>query len=125
VILGLGTDCLETGRVERELMRGEWLPKDGIFTPEEIRHCSSAGRPARQFAACFAAKEAALKALGVKVSDLTMFQEVELAPALNGGFEIVLRNRMESEAGRLGVRHIHLSIADDDDRAGAIVILED
>lgn len=125
MILGLGTDCLETSRVERELMRGEWVAADGIFTPEEIRHCSSAGQPARRFAACFAAKEAALKALGVKVSDLAMFQEVELAPALNGGFEIVLRNRLESEAGRLGVRRIHLSIAVDGGRAGAIVIVED
>jgi holo-[acyl-carrier protein] synthase len=125
MVLGLGTDFLETSRVERELMRGAWLPENGIFTPEEIRRCSSAGKPARCFAACFAAKEAALKALGVKVSDLAMFQEVELAPALNGRFEIILRNRLESEAGRLGVRRIHLSIADDGGRAGAIVILED
>lgn len=125
MVLGLGTDFLEISRVERELMRGEWLTEDGIFTPEEIRRCSSAGKPARCFAACFAAKEAALKALGVKVNDLAMFQEVELAPALNGGFKIVLRNRLESEAGRLGVRQIHLSISDDDARAGAVVILED
>ena len=125
MILGLGSDYLETSRVERELMRGEWLAEDGIFTPEEIGQCSSAGQPARRFAACFAAKEAALKALGIKVSDLAMFLEVELAPVSSGGFEIVLRNRLESEAKRLGVRHIHLSIADDGVRAGAIVILED
>jgi phosphopantetheinyl transferase (holo-ACP synthase) len=57
VILGLGIDLLENSRVERELARGDWLLGDGIFTREEIRHCSGSREAALGYAACFAAKE--------------------------------------------------------------------
>ncbi len=121
MIIGIGIDLLENGRVERELGRGEWRQGDGIFTAEEIRSCSSAGRPAHRFAACFAAKEATLKALGVPVTDLTNFREVEV------GFEnssIALHGRLKQQSEQLGVRHIRLSTTVRRDLTGAMVILE-
>ena len=125
MILGLGIDFLETSRVERELAQGEWLLEDGIFTPEEILYCSSTDQPARRFAACFAAKEAALKALGIRVTDLAMFREVEVGPGAGGGPEIWLRQRPKTESEQLGVRRIRLAIAQNANHTGATVILED
>jgi holo-[acyl-carrier protein] synthase len=125
VILGLGIDFLETSRVEQELLRGEWLLDDGIFTPEEIHYCSSARRPARRYAACYAAKEATLKALGVRVTDLAMFREVEVEFRADNRQNIVLHRRLRAESENLGVRHIRLSIAHTAMQTSAIVVLED
>ena len=122
MIVGLGIDLVTNRRVERELARDEWLQGDGIFTSQEISRCSRNRRPALCYAACFAAKEATLKALGVEVADLGMMREVEVE--LGDRCAIVLHDRMKSESEQLGVRHIRLSIAPSKRQTGAMVILE-
>ena len=122
MIVGLGIDLVTNSRMERELAREEWLQGDGIFTSQEISRCSRNRRPALCYAACFAAKEATLKALGVEVADLGMMREVEVE--LGNWCAIVLHDRMKSESEQLGVRHIRLSIAPSKRQTGAMVILE-
>jgi len=124
VILGIGADLLETGRVRHELGRSQWLPDDGIFTPEEISDCSSAARPALGFAACFAAKEAALKALGMPVTDLGLFREVTVAHDDRGRRRVMFSGRLKAESDRLGVRNIKLSLVYNPRQTCAIIILE-
>ncbi len=124
VISGLGIDLLETGRIERELAQSEWQPEAGIFTAEEIRHCSACKNPALRYAACFAAKEAVMKALGVEVRDLAMFREVELRTGPGRGYEITLHSRLKAESERLGLQPMHLAIACNARQTGAMVILE-
>lgn len=125
MILGLGVDLLDTGRVERELSQGKWLADQGIFTPGEIRFCSAALNPVHQYAACFAAKEAAMKALGVQANDLALFREVEVGHGSGQGYDLILRDRLKVVSERLGVRCIKLSMTQSGSQAGAIVILED
>jgi holo-[acyl-carrier protein] synthase len=122
MIVGLGIDLVTNSRVERELARDEWLQGDGIFTSQEISRCSLNRSPALCYAACFAAKEATLKALGVEVADLGMMREVEVE--LGDRCAIVLHDRMKSESEQLGVRRIRLSIAPSKRQTGAMVILE-
>ena len=124
MILGLGIDILETSRIARELSQGEWLGEDGIFTAGEIDYCSSARMPGRRYAACFAAKDATLKALGVQVPDLAMFREVEVGPGSDRSCKVTLYDRLKGESERLGVRRIRLSITHDANQSAAIVILE-
>ena len=78
MILGIGTDLIEHVRVQRELAKSPWADNHGIFTAQEIARCRGSSRLVARYAACFAAKEATLKALGVGVSDLAMFREVEI-----------------------------------------------
>jgi len=111
VIVGLGIDLVENSRVTHELARGEWRQENGIFTSEEIKRCGPGRNPALRYAACFAAKEATLKALGVGVSDLAMFREVEIGVNNNGEYAVVLHDRLKSQSEQLGVRHIRVSIA--------------
>src|SRR6202043_1432810 len=66
-ILGTGIDMIEIERVEHALTR----PRTGerfrarVYTEREIAYCESRGRPLYQsYAARFAAKEAAMKAMG-------------------------------------------------------------
>jgi holo-[acyl-carrier protein] synthase len=125
MILGLGIDFLETKRVERELAQGEWLPDDGIFTAEETRYCNSVRCPARRYTICFAAKEATLKALGVRAPDLAMFREVEVEFGAGDVCGVRLHNRLKIHSERLGVRRIRIATTGHFPQAGAIVILED
>ena len=124
MILGLGVDLVENRRVTQELARGDWRPENGVFTRAEIERCSTGKDPALRYAACFAAKEATLKALGVGVSDWAVFREVEIGLDKNGEYAVVLHDRLKSQAEQLGVRHIRVSIAAAAKQTGAMVILE-
>ncbi len=124
MIVGLGVDLVENSRVTQELARGDWRQENGVFTSGEIERCSCGRDPALLYAACFAAKEATLKALGVGVSDLAMFREVEIGFDNNGAYAVILHNRLKSESEQLGVRHIRVSIAAVAKQTGAMVILE-
>ena len=125
MILGLGIDLLDTGRVEQELSRGEWLADHGIFTAGEIRFCSAEPNPAPHYAACFAAKEATIKALGVQANDLALFREVEVGQGSGQGYEVMLHDRLKAASEQLGVRRIQLSMTHSAGLAGAVIILED
>ena len=63
-ILGIGLDLVEVARVRASVRRsGERFAKR-VFTPDEIAYCAGRARKFEHLAARFAAKEAALKALG-------------------------------------------------------------
>ena len=124
MIVGLGIDFVSGDRVGRELARGEWRESDGIFTAAELAYCNSGHRPEQRFAACFAAKEAALKALGAEVDDLAIFREIEVQPADGAEHKLVLRGRPRAIAARLNGRRIHLSLAVARQNVGAMVIIE-
>jgi holo-[acyl-carrier protein] synthase len=123
VILGIGIDLLDTTRVERELAHKHWSLEDGVFTANEISHCSGRRNPAPWFAACFAAKEAALKALGFHGRDIGILREVEVK-FLDDTQELTLHKRLKARSTRLGVSRIRLSLAQSSKNAGAIVVLE-
>ena len=124
MILGLGIDVMERNRLDRELSQGRWLPDDGIFTPEEINLCNSDPRPARCFAACFAAKEAVLKALEMTVTDLSLFREVHVTCKGARPCSIELRGRPRRESELRGVKRLSVTLACRDALVGAVVILE-
>lgn len=60
---GVGIDLLEIDRMERALRRHPRLA-ERLFTAAERDYAAARARPARHFAARFAAKEAVLKAIG-------------------------------------------------------------
>ncbi|MGZ4813584.1 MAG: holo-ACP synthase [Terriglobales bacterium] len=124
MIVGVGIDLVANSRVERELARGEWLLGDGVFTTGEISRCRRNRRPAICYAACFAAKEATLKALGIEVADLGILREVELDLGEGGKSAVVLHERLKSESEHLEVKRIRVAIASGKQQTGAMVILE-
>ena len=60
---GIGIDLIEISRIEGALERRPGLAQR-LFQPGELRYARERARPARHLAARFAAKEAAVKALG-------------------------------------------------------------
>src|SRR5580693_7408283 len=64
MIAGLGIDICEVNRIREAIERhGEAFLKR-VYTPSEIAYCKKHRVPYERFAARFAAKEAAMKALG-------------------------------------------------------------
>jgi len=124
VILGLGIDLVQTARVETELSRGQWSSGEGVFTPAEIGRASSSLRPGHYYAACFAVKEAALKALDLPITDLAMFREVEVQPDSAGGYRLALHGRTKARLQQLGAHRASLAITHCGGHVGATVILE-
>jgi len=62
---GVGIDLLEIDRLERALERHPRLA-ERVFTAAEREYAAARARPGRHLAARFAAKEAVVKALGLR-----------------------------------------------------------
>jgi holo-[acyl-carrier protein] synthase len=115
-------DAHAVDRMRRALADDEGL-RAQVFTPAEIARCEHRPDSARHYAACFAAKEAATKALGMSPPDVGIFREVEVGGTA-GTPVLVLGGRLRAEAARRGVTNLHLSIASTTDHVIATVILE-
>jgi holo-[acyl-carrier protein] synthase len=77
-IIGLGIDLTEINRIEATLHRyGDRFVRR-IFTSEEEAYCRRRRVPAIHFAGRFAAKEAAMKALGTGHSQGVAWRDVEV-----------------------------------------------
>ncbi|MCL5291584.1 MAG: holo-ACP synthase [Actinobacteria bacterium] len=63
MIKGIGVDIVDIDRMDAALKRHQGL-MERLFTQSECDYCLARKRPQLHFAARFAAKEAALKALG-------------------------------------------------------------
>ncbi len=122
-ILGLGTDLCAVSRLERELAAPERGFVDAVFLPAEIARCCAHRYPARRLAACFAAKEAVIKALARTGGQGTFWQDIEVGDDARGGPSVVLHGRLAALAEALGVRRIHVSHAHDRDHAVACAIV--
>lgn len=77
-IIGLGIDATDIPRIEHTIERyGERFIKR-IFTEGEIAYCLRRRHPAIHFAGRFAAKEAAMKALGTGHTPEVLWRSVEV-----------------------------------------------
>jgi holo-[acyl-carrier protein] synthase len=121
MILGIGTDLLDVARMATELAKEGGGFRDDVFTPAEIAYCQGKQRPARHFAARFAAKEAFFKALEGRAA--AGFLDVEVTRE-GGAPRLVLRGAVKETADRLGVLSVHVSLSHSDDLATASVVLE-
>ncbi len=77
-IIGLGLDATEIDRISDTIERyGERFLRR-IFTEGEVAYCTRRAVPAIHFAGRFAAKEAAMKALGTGHSHGVLWRDVEV-----------------------------------------------
>jgi holo-[acyl-carrier protein] synthase len=125
MIVGLGVDIAEVNRVEAAIGRhGEAFLKR-IFTPAEIAYCERHRNKAERYAGRFAAKEAAMKALGTGWRNGVRWVDIEVARSSSGKPSVVLHGMAKQIAEQLRVRNISLSITHSGGTALAQVIFED
>jgi len=115
VILGIGVDLVDISRMDEALRRTPELASR-LFTEGER------GRAPASLAACFAAKEAVAKALGAPAG--LRWADVEVMHDQGGRPELAVRGTVAAAAGRLGVRHWHVSLTHDAGVSVAFVVAE-
>lgn len=124
MIVGTGVDIVETSRIEEALERhGERFARR-LFTPGEIEYCERFRNRAERYAARFAAKEAAFKALGTGWREGVRWLDVEVTHRPSGKPELLLNGRAGQLAQELGVARMALSISHSDRYVVAQVIFE-
>ena len=124
MIVGTGVDIAETSRLEEGLERhGERFTKR-LFTPAEVAYCERFKNRGERYAARFAAKEAAFKALGTGWGSGVRWLDVEITHQPSGKPELVLTGRAQEVARGLGVTRMAVSISHSDRYVVAQVILE-
>lgn len=122
MVVGLGMDVIEIARVHRALLNQHFLQR--VYTPTEIAYCEARGKGrVASYAARFAAKEAALKALGTGLRMGTL-QEVEVQNDALGKPCLFFYGVFQEKMQALGATRAFLSLTHAQDYAAATCILE-
>src|SRR5256886_9929285 len=111
MIVGSGIDIAEVPRIAQAIVRfGERFVRR-VFTDGEIRYCDSKANRVERYAARFAAKEAAMKALGTGWNHGVRWRDVEVCRAPGGRPTIVFHGEAAQVAARLKAAHVALSLS--------------
>ncbi|MBK9090432.1 MAG: holo-ACP synthase [Holophagales bacterium] len=121
-VLGLGIDLCEIDRVEEALRRHGRRFLDRICAPGELRRPYESRRIGEHVAGLFAAKEAAMKALGTGMQGVS-FREIAVAREPAGPPRLVLTGRARARADALGVIAAHVTITHGRREAVSVVLL--
>ena len=119
-VLGIGTDLVDVDRFRTVLQRRPSVA-ERLFTADERTYAQRAVDPTARLAARFAAKEAALKALGYGLGGMRM-ADIEVVRTDDGRPELVLHGDARSRAATHGVGRWLVSLSHTDHLAQATVV---
>ena len=124
MIVSIGIDIIEVARIREVLLRTPRFA-ERVFTPSERSYCDSRGVVAAQhYAARFAAKEAALKALQTGWRGGIGWQDIEVAARQSGAPFLIFSGQVLKVFEKFGATATHLSISHTTEHAIAQVVLE-
>lgn len=122
MIIGIGTDLVETERIKKAIKRRAGLLVK-IFTPKERDYCLGRDNPWPSFAVRFAAKEAVMKSMGVGFSSCS-FNEIEIIRDAGGKPSVHLHGKALAIAKSKGINFWHLSLSHSKTESLAYVVAE-
>jgi holo-[acyl-carrier protein] synthase len=124
MIVGTGIDIAEVPRIGESIERfGERFLRR-IYTEGEIQYCDSKANRVERYAARFAAKEAAMKALGTGWSRGVRWRDIEVVRQPGGRPTIKFHGKAAEFAAELSAKNVALSLSHTKEQAIASVILE-
>ena len=124
MIISIGIDIIEVARIREVLLRSPRF-RERVFTAAERAYCDSRGVVAAQhYAARFAAKEAALKALQTGWRGGIGWQDVEIGSHDSGAPYLILHRSVKDLFNSSGASAVHLSMSHTSEHAIAEVVLE-
>ncbi|ORM71356.1 holo-ACP synthase [Pantoea wallisii] len=124
-ILGLGSDIVEIERIAGVIARsGDRLARR-VLSAAEWQQYQAHQQPVRFLAKRFAVKEAAAKAFGTGIRGGLAFNQFEVYNDALGKPGLRFFEQASVIADKLGVRHVHVTLADERHYACATVIIED
>ena len=124
MIVAIGIDIIEVARIREVLLRTPRF-RERVFTRNERAYCDGRGAVAAQhYAARFAAKEAALKALQTGWRGGISWQDVEIAGRESGAPYLIFHGQVLELFNSSGAAAAHLSLSHTTEHAIAQVVLE-
>ncbi|MBC7930313.1 MAG: holo-ACP synthase [Rubrivivax sp.] len=124
MIVSIGIDIIEIGRVREVLARTPRF-RERVFTEAERAYCDSRGAVAAQhYAARFAAKEAAFKALRTGWRDGLSWHDIEVVSNGQGAPSLQLYGHAHELFDALGATDAHITLSHTSEHAVAQVIFE-
>ena len=124
MILGIGTDLCDVGRVQQALDRHGERFAQRVLVGVELERFVGHRRPAHFIAKRFAAKEALSKALGTGIRAPVNWQNIEVRNTRSGQPFVAPSERLRALLDERGIETIHLSLTDEHSMACAFVVLE-
>lgn len=128
MIVGIGTDCCDVGRIAGAIERHGDRFLARVFTDTERTKGRGRPEPIAYFARHFAAKEACVKALGSGITERIGWHDIEVLNGPKGQPTLRLKGGALQRLNRLVPKghkpSLHVSIADDPPMALAFVVLE-
>jgi holo-[acyl-carrier protein] synthase len=110
-VIGLGTDIIECSRIGEMIHKHGELFLNRVFTQQEIAYCSSRKTSNQHYAGRWAAKEAALKALGTGWAKGIQWTDIAVSHQLGGKPIITIDGVAAEIAKEQGIAEIMLSIS--------------
>lgn len=124
MIVGTGIDIAEVPRIRKAIERFGDRFLQRVFTSAEILYCDSKANRIERYSARFAAKEAAMKAIGTGWNHGVRWRDCEVTRMPGGRPTLTFHGKAAEFAARLGVKHAALSLSHTAEQAIAQVILE-
>jgi holo-[acyl-carrier protein] synthase len=124
MIVGTGIDIVEVPRITESIERFGDRFLRRVFTEEEIQYCDGKANRVERYAARFAAKEAAMKALGTGWNRGVRWRDIEVVRVRGGRPTIKFYGVAAEFAAKLGTKNVALSLSHTPQQAIANVILE-
>jgi holo-[acyl-carrier protein] synthase len=124
MIVGTGIDIAEVPRIAQSIERFGDRFLRRVFTENEILYCESKANRMERYAARFAAKEAAMKALGTGWNQGVRWRDVEVWREPGRRPNIRFHGKAAEFARRLHASNVSLSLSHTPEQAIASVILE-
>lgn len=124
MIVAIGIDLVEISRIEEVFARRGDRFRVRVFTEAEISYCERRASKLASYAARFAAKEAAMKALGTGWSEGVGWMDVEVVSEQNGAPILRLHGRALERMVEIGARKALVSLTHSGNLAIAQVLLE-
>lgn len=122
-IIGIGIDATDIPRIANAIARYGDRFLQRVFTEAEIAYCSAKYHPAQHYAGRFAAKEAAMKALGTGHTQGVLWKDIEVVRG-GGPPRIRFHGGALRRFERLGGTSSLLTITHSDTLAMAQVLLQ-
>ena len=125
MILGLGIDIIEVGRIASSYEKFGERFVNRILRPGEIAYCLTHKEPGPFLAARFAAKEAISKAFGTGIGAQLSWQDMEVGRKESGEPFVILHDGGQQLLESRGGRIVRISLSHTKEYAAAVAILED
>lgn len=124
MIIGIGTDLCEIGRIQAALNRFGSRFARKVLAEDEYACFEQHRKQAAYIAKRFAAKEALSKAVGTGMRHPVGWQSIQVLNSSAGRPEFRFSNSLEVYLMQRGITQVHVSLTDETGMACAFVIAE-